>query len=61
MAYLHPAKLKVGDEELDAEVAFTGRQRLPVNLLGRAGVFERFLVTFDEGNRKTILESVEDP
>jgi hypothetical protein len=52
--------LRIGVEEFEGEVAFTEKRRLPVNLLGRAGVFERFLVTFDERNRNTILETVQD-
>jgi len=57
-AYVHQIILKIGDEEFEAEVAFTYRRKLPVNLLGRTGVFERFLVTFDERNRRTILETI---
>ncbi len=57
-AYVHRVALKIGDEEFEGDVAFTDKRNLPVNLLGRATVFERFLVTFDEGNRKTILETI---
>jgi hypothetical protein len=57
-AYVHRLRLKIGDEELDSDVAFTYKRRLPLNLLGRASVFERFKVTFVEMTRKTILETV---
>ena len=57
VAHVHGVTLKIGDEEFPTEVAFT-RRRLPVNLLGRSGVFGRFLVTFDDRNGKTILETV---
>jgi hypothetical protein len=57
-AYVHRLTLKIGDEEFEGEIAFTERQRLPISLLGRAHVFDRFLVTFDEKRRKTILETV---
>jgi hypothetical protein len=56
VANLHRITIRIGDEEFEADVAFT-RTRLPINLLGRKSVFERFLVTFDEQNRKTILVS----
>jgi predicted aspartyl protease len=54
VANVHQITLRIGDEEFEADVAFT-RRRLPVNLLGRRSVFERFIVTFDELNRKTTL------
>jgi hypothetical protein len=57
-AFLHRIRLRIGDEEFEAEVAFTESQRLPLNLLGRKPVFERFLVTFDERARQTILETL---
>ncbi|MGA2663956.1 MAG: aspartyl protease family protein [Nitrososphaerales archaeon] len=56
VARVHSVTLRIGDEQFAAGVAFT-RRRLPVNLLGRFGVFERFLVTFDERNGKTIMET----
>lgn len=56
-AWIHRVALKIGDEEFEGEVAFTERQRLPINLLGRASIFERFLVTFDERNGRTVLET----
>lgn len=57
-AYVHRVMLKIGEEEFEAEVAFTYRRRVPINLLGRTSVFERFLVTFDERNGRTILETI---
>ena len=57
-AFLHRITLRIGDEEFEAEVAFTESRRLPLNLLGRKPVFERFLVTFDERARQTILETL---
>jgi len=59
-AYVHRVGLKIGDEEVEGEVVFTEKRKLPVNLLGRAAVFERFVVTFDERNGKTILETSQD-
>jgi predicted aspartyl protease len=56
-AFLHRIRLKIGNEEFEAGVAFTASYRLPLNLLGRRAVFETFLVTFDERARRTILET----
>ncbi len=49
--------LKIGDGEFEAAIAFTERRRLPINLLGRAYVFDRFVVTFDEKRMRTVLET----
>jgi predicted aspartyl protease len=57
-AYVHRAMVKIGEEEFEADVAFTYRSRPPLNLLGRQGVFEQFRVTFDERNKKTVLETI---
>ena len=56
-AYTHKLTLKVGDEEFEGEVAFSSGRGIPINLLGRTSVFERFLVSFDESNQRTILET----
>ena len=56
-AFLHRIDFKMGDEEFEGQAAFTSGHRLPLNLLGRKAFFERFLVTFDERNRRTVLDS----
>ena len=55
-AYVHRMELKIRDEEFKGVIAFTERRRLPINLLGRTDIFDRFVVTFDEKRRLTILE-----
>lgn len=57
-AFLHRVQFRIGKEEFEGEAGFTHGHMLPLNLLGRRAVFERFLVTFDERNRRTILDSV---
>ena len=56
-AYVQRIMLKIGDGEFEAAIAFTERRRLPINLLGRAYVFDRFVVTFDEKRMRTVLET----
>ncbi len=56
-AYVHRIMLKIGDEQFGGKIAFTERRRLPINLLGRIDVFDRFVVTFDERKRRTVLET----
>ena len=58
VAYVHSVTLRIGDDELHGEVAFAYKRKLPVNLLGRASIFERFRVTFEEATRKVILETM---
>jgi hypothetical protein len=57
VAYVHRIVIRIGDKELETQIAFTKRRKLPVNLLGRADVFDGFLVTFDEKRRVTVLET----
>ena len=56
-AYIHRIVLKIRDEEFEGSVAFTERRRLPINLLGRADVFDKFVVAFDEKRRITVIET----
>lgn len=46
--YIHRLSLKIGDEEIKAEIGFSDRLGVGFNLLGRKGVFEAFKVCFDE-------------
>jgi len=57
-AFLHSVRFRIGDEEFEGEAGFTDGQRLPLNLLGRKAIFERFDVTFSERSQRTILEAV---
>jgi len=57
-AYIHNVKTKIGDTVMDVNVAFADSDEVP-RLLGRAGVFNRFRITFDEANLQTIFESRE--
>ena len=56
-AYTHKLVVKIGDEEFEGEVAFSYGRKIPINLLGRSSIFEHFLVTFDERNQRTVLET----
>lgn len=46
--YIHGLSLKIGNEEIEAEIGFSERLGVGFNLLGRKGVFETFKVCFDE-------------
>jgi hypothetical protein len=55
--YIHIVKLRIGDVALDAEAAFADSDEVP-RLLGRAGIFTHFKITFAEQQLKIIFEKV---
>jgi hypothetical protein len=46
--YLHDLELQLGAERLTAPVGFSDKLGIGFNLLGRAGIFERFEICFRE-------------
>lgn len=48
--YIHNLKLKIAGKTLIAPVIFSYEYTVSLNLLGRAGVFQNFKITFDEKN-----------
>jgi len=57
-AYVHDVKMRIGETAINVSVAFADSDEIP-RLLGRAGVFKRFRVTFDEANLQTVFELCE--
>ena len=57
-AYIHKVSLKLGEEEFKADIAFSDELPLGINILGRKDVFDRFIVRFDERNKKVRLEKI---
>jgi hypothetical protein len=55
-AYVHDVKMRIGENVLDASVAFADSDEVP-RLLGRRDIFRRFKVAFDEANLQTIFET----
>jgi len=53
--YIHTVTFSIGRLTFKAPVVFSGEFDVGVNLLGRKGVFEHFLVTFDEKKKRTIF------
>lgn len=47
-------RLRLGNHEFDARVAWSLQENVPL-LLGRLDIFDKFLITFDEVNKKTIF------
>jgi len=55
---VHGVKMKISKTVFNVSVAFADSDEIP-RLLGRAEVFKRFRVTFDEANLQTIFELCE--
>ncbi len=55
-AFLHPAVIKIGEEKLKVEVAFSEKNDTP-RVLGRNPIFSYFFVIFDNKNKNTIFIS----
>ncbi|MEA2639104.1 MAG: hypothetical protein QOF51_498 [Chloroflexota bacterium] len=55
--YLHRLELQIGTIRFDAAVGFTEQLGLPFNVLGRADVFSRFTVCFDDATHVLSFDS----
>jgi hypothetical protein len=56
--YIHNARMKIGDLQFDANVAFANSDEVP-RLIGRETIFKKFKITFDEANLQTVFETYE--
>lgn len=55
--YLHRIRVSIGDDSFFAPIGFSEKLKIGFNLLGRAGIFGRFDVTFsDTRNRVTFTK-----
>lgn len=54
--YLHDLQLQVGAEQFTATVGFSEKLGVGFNLLGRAGIFHRFKICFQESQRILTFE-----
>ena len=54
--YLHDLEVQVGSEQFNAKVGFSDKLGVGFNLLGRAGIFDRFKICFQENQRILTFE-----
>jgi hypothetical protein len=54
-AYLHDLELKIGEEVIKIKVGICDNDEVP-NVLGRTGVFDKYIVTFLNGMEKTSFQ-----
>ena len=55
--YLHELQIQIGTEQFSAKVGFSEKLGVGFNLLGRAGIFERFKICFQESQRILTYET----
>ena len=55
--YLHDIEVQMGAERFIAKVGFSEKLGVGFNLLGRAGIFDRFKICFQESQGILIFES----
>jgi hypothetical protein len=55
-AYLHDLELQIGTEQFSTKIGFSDKLGIGFNLLGRAGVFERFKICFQENRHIMTFE-----
>ncbi|MEK7576830.1 MAG: retropepsin-like aspartic protease [Patescibacteria group bacterium] len=55
LGYLHTVPVAVGRKKFHCKIIFSKEFMVSFNLLGRDNFFERFVITFNEKRRETIL------
>lgn len=58
--YLHRLKIKIGKYQFFAPIGFSDKLGVGFNLLGRAGIFNRFDITFSDSKRRIIFTKVSE-
>jgi hypothetical protein len=56
--YLHDLTLRLGEYEVTAPNGFSERLRVGFNILGRKGIFDQFLVCFNDHARKITFQRI---
>jgi hypothetical protein len=55
--FIHPLTVQINEERFNMSIGFSSELSASFNILGREGFFERFRITFDELQKKIVLES----
>lgn len=56
--YIHNIEFVVAGKKINCRAAFSDDLSTSFNLLGREGVFDKFLITFNEKEREIIMDDV---
>ena len=58
IGYVHTMTMVIEGEEIQCKVAFSGELGTSFNLIGREGIFDKFLITFNESRRELLMENI---
>jgi predicted aspartyl protease len=59
--FIHDLPVQIGDMQITAPIGFSERLGVGFNLLGRAGVFTKFEVCFNDHDRKVTFQPIASP
>lgn len=58
--FLHSLPIQIGHVLFNAPIGFSAKLGVPFNLLGRAGIFERFKICFHEQRKLTSFQPLKE-
>ena len=58
-AYSHEISLIIGDKTIKTEVAFSKELEMKINIIGREGVFENFVVCYNDKEKNVSLAAIQ--
>ena len=57
IGYVHAIKMRIHEIEFLCTIAFSNEITTSLNIIGRESFFDNFLITFDERNKKVMLDA----
>lgn len=56
MGYIHKLRAETAGKSFSCKIVFSREYKVSFNLIGREDFFKKFVITFDEKNKKVILK-----
>ena len=56
MGYIHKLKVEAAGKLFNCKMVFSREYKVSFNLIGREDFFKKFIISFDEKNKKVILK-----
>jgi len=57
IGYVHKVRLEIAGIKIECGVVFSNELGTSFNLIGRRGVFDKFLITFNESAKEMLIEN----
>ena len=54
--YVHRLWMRVGEKRMRVPVVFSREFVVSFNLIGRKGIFDKLVITFDEAKKRVVVE-----